>query len=248
VLISCSTDKKLYQKNLCQELKSRRNSLGSPSKIILIKSMNWVNPHAQMSFWRKKPSGDWMPEGDVSVVQIGKNGLGFGWDLKSYASHLLAPVKVEGDGKTPLGIFLLGKKFGKNSARYFKQKENFLLLNAGTECIDDVDSPYYNQIVETKEGNVLVEKQWSSSELMFNEPLYRQGLFINYHSNAAARAGSCIFMHLQNPQKIGTAGCVSMEKKLLDKVFDFAKNYEPVELIIVTNKIFEEYQQCLMVE
>jgi D-alanyl-D-alanine dipeptidase len=50
----------------------------------------------------------------------------------------------------------------------------------------------------------------ASGEDMGLEPLYRQGLFVDYPTSAAHRGGSCIFVHVRRAQTAGTAGCVAM--------------------------------------
>lgn len=248
LILSCTTDKKSTNNNLCQELKSKYLSLGSPQKIILVLSSNWVSPHATLSFWQKLEKNIWKKQEKNYTVSIGRNGLGLGDEWSNYKIGLNAPIKKEGDGKTPLGLFLLGRKFGKQPAEIFNQQENYLLLNQGTECVDDVESPYYNQIVETTQGNLLVTKNWKSSEAMMKEPLYDQGITVNYQSSASRKAGSCIFIHLEDSKKTGTSGCIAMDKKLLDKTYTFAANFESVELIIATEKFFQEYKTCLLVD
>jgi L,D-peptidoglycan transpeptidase YkuD (ErfK/YbiS/YcfS/YnhG family) len=247
-LISCSHEKAINQKNLCQELKSTYAGLGSPNKSIVVTSPNTISPFAKLSMWIKDSSGVWKKSTEDFNVHIGKNGMGLGYGATHYNIDRQYPIKKEGDGKTPMGQFLLGKKFGKKTAAHFKQTENYFEINQGTECVDDVNSPYYNRIVETTEGSLLVEKNWKSSEIMMKEPLYEQGIVVNYQSNAEKKAGSCIFMHLKDEKKVGTSGCIAMEKNILDKVFEFAKNLEPVMLVTTTQEFFEKNQSCILVD
>ena len=54
-------------------------------------------------------------------------------------------------------------------------------------------------------------------------PEYRRGLLVNYPTDRAARAGSCIFIHVRRPDAKGTAGCVALPEPQLEALQDFAE-------------------------
>ena len=64
---------------------------------------------------------------------IGKNGL----TIK----------KKEGDGKTPKGIFKLGIAFGMHDIKIDKSMK-YIKINKNLYWIDDVNSKYYNKLVD----------------------------------------------------------------------------------------------------
>jgi len=74
----------------------------------------------------------------------------------------LLPIKKEGDGKSPAGVFNLTYAFGYAASKEMKGlKINYKEITAMLECIDDVKSEYYNQVINNNE----VEKvDWQSSE------------------------------------------------------------------------------------
>ena len=78
-------------------------------------------------------------------------------------------------------------------------------LTEGITCVDDLKSPAYNTISSrAKIGwKVHGENMWRVQE-------YARGLLVDYPTNAKARAGSCIFIHVRLPEKTGTAGCVAL--------------------------------------
>lgn len=88
-----------------------------------------------------KPNG-WQAVGSPIQVVIGKNGL-------VNAAH-----KVEGDNKTPTGLYKLGPDFGLSSST--------LVISEKTVCVDDIHSKYYGKIVTP---NYKAGKQTSVSRL-----------------------------------------------------------------------------------
>ncbi len=247
-LTACSTKPKVAVQNLCDQFKSKYEQLGSPSKIILVLAPTWSSPRASLSLWDKKPGKEWNKQSKNMDVMIGRAGLGLGLDWyhleKSFKE---APQKHEGDGKTPFGMFLLGRKFGKVPASEFKQTDNYIELNEGTMCVDDPESPYYSRIVETTKSNIIVQPNWKSAEVMFKEPFYQQGIVVDYPTSGSEKSGSCIFMHLENSAVKGTSGCIATQKVNLDKIFEFAKDNEPVMISLFTESFFKKHQECLLI-
>ncbi len=146
---------------------------------------------------RKMVSGNWKEIGSPFKVVIGKNGLA-GENLKR-----------EGDGKAPYGLFTLGNAFGYSS--FPESKLNYAKSLPSHECVDDVKSKYYNQIVDR---SLHKDADWNSSELMKrNDDLYKLGIVVNYNTkNTEPGNGSCIFLHIWRNDSTGTAGCTAMEE------------------------------------
>src|SRR5262249_3777623 len=155
--------------------------------------------------------GKWQPVGDKTAIVIGKSGLG--WDNLVEPAPAGAPIKKEGDGRSPAGIFTLGQSFGYASSSS-DTKLPYLSLTDSIECVDDATSQSYNQVVDRQQ---IPHPDWSSSEKMRTVDVYKEGLEVNYNSEHVAGAGSCIFMHIWRGPGRGTAGCTAMgEDKLLE--------------------------------
>jgi L,D-peptidoglycan transpeptidase YkuD (ErfK/YbiS/YcfS/YnhG family) len=141
------------------------------------------------------------------------------------------PGKVEGDGKSPAGIFSLGSAFGFAPRSL---KVDYLLLDAYTEAVDDPLSSHYNQIVNTTE----VFPDWRSSEKMGEEPLYEIGMVVHHNFPYPQRgAGSAIFLHIWRNKDEGTAGCTAMSRQDLEAILswlDKGKNPLLVQLPLPT--------------
>ena len=153
------------------------------------------------------------------VVNIGKNGLGWGLGEVKLSQKQGEPLKYEGDKKAPVGVFKLTALFG-----YAKESEYFMPYLYASEnliCVDDSESPFYNQII-IAHGN---EKSFEFMKRKDNQ--YKLGIVVEHNKKAVAKRGSCIFMHIQKGENKGTAGCTSMREEDIKKIakwLDKSKN------------------------
>lgn len=130
------------------------------------------------------------------------------------------PVKHEGDKKSPAGIFRLGPTFGYAQEKPTAWAMPYRPLTTGTECVDDRDSKYYNQIVERPS----VTPDWKSSERMRSEGEYYQwGAVIEQNARGTPGDGSCVFLHVSDDSGAGTTGCTAMAKPQLETVLGWLK-------------------------
>ncbi len=202
------------------------------SQMVLVVAEDWNTTQARLRrFERSGPNAAWRPVGDAVPVSLGRNGLAWGRGL--HGEQLSdAPVKKEGDGRAPAGVFSLPRAFigpGESSGAspHFPVHQ----VTAQTVCVDGVASKYYNQLFEEN----TVAKDWDSEERMARpDGLYRYGLFVDHNApNAQPGAGSCIFLHLWRGPGAPTAGCTAMaEPDMLAMLrwLDAAKNPVLVQL------------------
>ena len=125
---------------------------------------------------------------------IGKNGL--------------SKLKVEGDKRTPIGIFKLGNLyFRKDRIRRLKSNFKTFKINKFMGWCDDTKSKkYYNKLIK-------VSKKLKHEKLFRKD--YKYDLLIPIKYNFKKRVlgrGSCIFLHLTKNYK-PTAGCIALNKK-----------------------------------
>jgi len=117
-------------------------------------------------------------------------------------------IKKEGDGKAPAGLFRLGNGFGY-APTAFKISFPYAIYQTTDHCVDDSNSMWYNQIVDSTK----VKRDYKSFEHMrLKNNLYKYGITIKHNPNSIAQAGSCIFMHIRSENKKGTAGCTAMSE------------------------------------
>jgi D-alanyl-D-alanine dipeptidase len=140
------------------------------------------------------------------------------------------PLKKEGDGKAPAGVFRLSTAFGfAGTAPGLKMP--YTSLTPTVECVDDVNSRRYNLIVDR---NRVSNVDWRSSEKMRAVDGYRWGVVVDHNASPpVAGRGSCIFLHIWAGPEKGTAGCTAMEQPNLEAMLrwlDAKKNPLLVQL------------------
>ena len=176
----------------------------SSNQLIVVTTENWSDIHG--SAQRYERHGDSFQKfGEPFAVVVGKSGLAWGKGLDP-VDPVEGPVKREGDGKAPAGIFKLGTAFGYATSA--DTRLPYLALTASSECVDDGASAHYNQLVD----GAAISKDWNSSEQMRRkDDMYKNGIFIDHNTPATAGAGSCIFFHIWRSPVSPTLGCTAME-------------------------------------
>ena len=137
-----------------------------------------------------KRNGIWTETLSCSA-RVGKNGI--------------TSNKREGDGKTPTGIYSFGQAFGV--AGNPGTSRGWLQVNNNHYWVDDVNSPYYNKLVDASQTGI----QWSSAEHLIGYPTaYKYAIAVNYNTACTPGAGSAIFLHCSTGGS--TAGCISVSQ------------------------------------
>ena len=192
-------------------------------------------------FQRQDQQSEWsMVDYPIKAI-VGKRGLGWGIGLHNL-SQPETPVKREGDGKSPAGIFHLDFAFG------FAPPEEMGNLNIPyqhitemVECIDDSNSEFYNSIVRRDQVD---QVSWSSSERMWRARLwYDLGVFVGHNRSPAEKgAGSCIFLHYwANPQD-STSGCTAMDPLNMKEIVYWLDEKKQPVLVQLPKTVYEKYQ------
>ncbi|MFY0730727.1 L,D-transpeptidase family protein [Pseudomonas sp. NFX15] len=185
-------------------LAAMAQGLDGSDQLIVVTSNSWDDIQATAQRYERHGKRFEKFEAPFAVV-LGKNGMGWGKGLID-PGQAEGPVKQEGDGKAPAGMFTLGTAFGYAPAA--DTRVPYLSLTPTVECVDDSQSARYNQLLD----GAVVAKDWSSSEHMRrSDDLYRQGIFIQHNTPATAAAGSCIFFHIWRGPTAPTRGCTAMD-------------------------------------
>lgn len=191
------------------------------TQLLVVTTAEWNDVQGTMQRYERSHSGGkWNAVGTPIAVVVGKNGLGWGSgiDLTDMVDLRLPgdPVKREGDGKAPAGVFQLGNAFGYASTGQPGWKMPYISLTPSIECVDDTSSKFYNRVVD---GGA-VSRDWKSSEHMRREDeLYRWGVVVDHNADPPrAGEGSCIFLHIWRGPAQGTVGCTAMPREQLESV------------------------------
>lgn len=185
-------------------------------------------------YTRKGVAARWMAEGEGLAAVVGRSGLAWGHGFAGLAQPG-ERTKVEGDHRTPAGVFPIGATFGFASQSY---PGHIVLKTKETICVDDPGSPHYNQIVKRLDAGKV-----ASAEDMAGIALYRKGVVVDYASDRSTRAGSCIFLHVWRSAHEGTTGCVAMPETLVERLQAFTR--EPSALVVLAKSAMPRLQACL---
>lgn len=185
--------------------------LAGARQLLLVVTGTWDAVNGTMRrFERASDANAWKPVGAEISIVVGRNGLGWGRGLVTAQGE--GPVKREGDGKSPAGVFRLSTAFGQSKEPPSGWRLPYRFLGDDVECVDDAQSGHYNQLA-TRSGGLA---DWSSSEKMWLEPDYRWGVEVMQNAPAPLpNAGSCIFLHIWRGPDHPTAGCTAMDEGAL---------------------------------
>ena len=127
-------------------------------------------------------------------------------------------AKSEGDGKSPAGVFALGRAFGIAAALPGATHEfPYQRTQSSTYCVEDVRSTYYNQIIDARD---VVRTGWEKwSELRRRDGLFDWGIVVHQNdSDIQKGAGSCVFLHVWRGPHVPTAGCTAMPRDRIQAI------------------------------
>ena len=169
----------------------------------------------------------WRPVGGAVPVRVGRSGMGWGLGLHPPAAAGSGePVKREGDGRAPAGVFRLSAAFG-----YAANEPTglpYIPTDGDTECVDDTASQVYNRVTRRTPASA-----WGSHEEMrLDAHIYRIGVVVAHNGTGVDAglvpglrgpqtqrgAGSCIFLHVWRTPETATSGCTSMPDAALQGV------------------------------
>lgn len=180
-------------------------NLGNSQQLIFVESSGTsctVSLYEKNDLWAKK----------VSYFGIvGRNGV--------------SQKSGEGDYCTPFGLYSLGFAFGMENLDGLNVE--YRIINSNCYWVDDPESEYYNQWVETD------TPVWNSAEHLSDYTnSYRYGIVINYNMNPVVPgAGSAIFLHCATGDY--TAGCVAVPEENMTDILRWVDSGKSPLIIIV---------------
>ena len=186
-------------------------------QLLRVESPSIASPTGEMRLLeRASDTAAWRPYGAPFPITLGHNGLGWGLGLQPAAPPSEFPEKVEGDKRSPAGLFRLPSVFGMatdGDAAFLKMP--YIALRPGIIGVDDPKSAHYNQIVDSSR----VKRDWDSNESMSrHKKLYQWGAFVGHNPDQIPGRGSCIFLHLWPGAGRSTSGCTAMSAEDLETV------------------------------
>ena len=210
-------------------------ALANSLRLALVTTSDMRTTVAQIRrYVRASTSAPWVQEGASEPAVVGTAGLGWGATFDSFRFGS-EPLKVEGDRRTPAGVFSLRASFGFAPSAL----AGHVLLQPGKSlCVDDPSSLHYNSI-QTR----VVAGAGTSGEEMWRIPVYRSGIFINYPTDRARRRGSCVFVHIWRSPTNGTAGCIALPEARVKALQSFSSSGAAIAILPVRS--LARFQGCL---
>lgn len=206
------------------------DALDDARQMVVVTTADWNSVSGTLQrFERHDSHTKWKAVGQPFPIVVGKAGLAWGSGLVGNDQLGAAagdPIKREGDGKAPAGVFSLGTAFGYEPQLLAGSHMAYVPLTSSVECVDDAASTYYNRIVDRQKVNT---PDWNSSEHMRrDDELYHWGVYVNHNTSPTRPAGgSCIFLHIWRDAGEGTVGCTAMPEHDIEQLivwFDPAKS------------------------
>lgn len=185
--------------------------IANADQLVVVTTPDWDSPRGELKRYERRGAG-WQEVGGVAEVTLGRNGTA--WGLGLHPMPQPGPQKQEGDGRSPAGVFRLPAAFG-----YGPTGHSLMPYQAMAEthwCIDVVDSPLYNRIVDARVvGAAAVAGSSEPMRLDLHhdgDERYALGLEVAHNPQAIPGKGSCIFMHLWRQPGEATSGCTAMDE------------------------------------
>jgi L,D-peptidoglycan transpeptidase YkuD (ErfK/YbiS/YcfS/YnhG family) len=190
--------------------------IGKDSRqLLVVRSRSWRAPIGTLERYERDDNLQWRRVADATPVNVGRNGMGWGRGL--HAAAQAGPVKREGDGRAPAGVFPLALAFGAaNDLPPEAKGFPYLHTLPTTYCVEDVRSKYYNQIIDANEVKMTSWEQWSG--LQRADGLFRLGVVVRQNGpDTKTGAGSCVFLHIWRGFRQPTAGCTAMPREQIEE-------------------------------
>ena len=168
----------------------------STQQLILVKALH--NPVANV-YTLQRNGYIWEQVLPTITANIGSKGISYN--------------KIEGDNKTPAGLFPFGTAFGNE---YMTLKVNYRQITTIDKFIDDPNDPKYNQWVHGATTANSYEK------MLRDDGIYKYGIVINYNMNPIIKGrGSAVFMHIWYGYNIASIGCVTVSAENMLKILQW---------------------------
>jgi L,D-peptidoglycan transpeptidase YkuD (ErfK/YbiS/YcfS/YnhG family) len=178
------------QEDIAIQIASANKQSQNFDQLIVVFNQNAADASASLVGLEKK-KGKWLVQFKAIKASVGRNGIAN------------KDAKVEGDGKSPNGIFELGRLFGYEELA--PTSINYTQTTSEDKWIDDSNAPDYNTHVR---GNTNAK---SFEHLKLNSIDYKYCMVIEYNTKPVVKGkGSAIFFHLADEKYTPTSGCVAI--------------------------------------
>ena len=189
---------------------------GLPARVeqlVVVTAENWESGRGRMQwFWRN--AGEWIPVLDEQrPVLLGKSGLAWGKGLLPEALPAGARFKVEGDGRSPAGVFAIGRVFGYAPDPPPGTRLAYRQVTEWDCWVEDGSNPLYNRhvVIDPSRG---VPVWYAKERMRSGDHAHSLKLEIRHNADPPQPGmGSAIFFHIRRGPDRSTAGCTTMKEE-----------------------------------
>jgi L,D-peptidoglycan transpeptidase YkuD (ErfK/YbiS/YcfS/YnhG family) len=183
------------------------------SQCIVATADGWDSSHATVSFFEKS-GGQWRQSGPSWKARLGTNGMIWGRGIHPLPAG--AKLKVEGDGRSPAGVFDIGGAWGYHRSIQKHPRLFYRQVTPRDLWVEDPASPHYNRTLVLDRD---IATEWEKEQQMKqNDYPHSLKLFIAHNAppHVVPNAGSAIFFHIwRRDGAAATAGCTTMHEQNL---------------------------------
>jgi L,D-peptidoglycan transpeptidase YkuD (ErfK/YbiS/YcfS/YnhG family) len=210
-------------------------------QMVLVTSAGWDADRGMLRRF-ERDGGGWRAVGEPQPVTLGR--AGSAWGLGLHDARDDGPVKREGDGRSPAGVFAIGEAFGY--AATAATALPYTAMQASDYCVDVSGSPLYNRIVDADVvGRDAVK---GATEPMRRDlhadgdQRYRLGFVIEHNPRQVAMGGSCIFAHLWKSPTDPTTGCTAMDPATMGALVGWLRPDENPVFVLLPMQAYTKLQ------
>lgn len=215
-----------------------RNELREVKQLLIVVTENWASTKGKLVCFEKRLNGTWSSVFQEHFpVLLGKNGLAWGIGVHPTQKE---KMKIEGDGRSPAGIFKVGKVYGESESLPKGSDYPYHKISEYDAWVDDPKNPFYNQHVKIEK---LKDKpDWFESQRMrLGDPAYRWLIEIRHNSNLPKPGyGSAIFFHVRRTPERRTTGCTVMSINDIENLIKFLKEKKKPHYILLPRKEYDK--------
>jgi D-alanyl-D-alanine dipeptidase len=217
--------------------------LSVATQLVVVTTTGWDSIGGELRrFVRTDAASPWRQDGTAVPIVVGYTGLAWGIGFERSAQSSSEPIKVEGDGRSPAGVFPIDTAFGfapLDSARWLRLP--YTPIRSTTECVDDSTSAHYNAIVDRE---TVPRVDWKSAEHMRRVAQYRLGAVIGYNAPPVKARGSCIFFHIWAGPDKPTVGCTALDERELARLLAWIDPRARPVVVQLPGSVYERMRQA----
>lgn len=214
-------------------------------QLVVVRTASWSAVRGELSLFERERGGAWKKSLETPLpLSLGRRGMAWGRGLQeTSAAQPGEPTKKEGDGKSPAGVFLLGKAFGVAEQLPEGAREWPYMQATGQQyCVEDTRSEHYNQLIDATQVEKTGWQKWSP--LRRADRLFDWALVVRQNEiEPVVGAGSCIFLHVWRGPGQGTAGCTSLARESMELLLKKLEPQAAPTLVQLPTPVYQRWEQ-----